>query len=149
MPQFDSAQTFPKPLAEVFDFFRQTASLVRVTPPDLHMKIVEGPERLELGSRIVLQGRRWGIPQRLVSEITAYEPNVRFVDTQREGPFKSWVHSHEFAAMDGGTRVTDRIDYEPPGGLLGLVMSTGLIERELRSLFEYRRTALEEILGRV
>lgn len=148
MPHFESIQTFPKPIAEVFDFFRQPASLVRVTPPDLHMKVIEGPDRIELGARVVLQGRRWGIPQRIVSEITTYEPNGCFADTQREGPFKHWVHTHRFEEVDGGTRVTDRIDYEPPGGLLGLVMTAGLIDRELRAMFDHRRKVLEELLGK-
>ena len=51
-----------------------------------YVPLVEGPEQLSLGSRITVQGRRWGIPQRIVSEVTAFEPNVRFVDEQRQGP---------------------------------------------------------------
>lgn len=149
MPVFESVQSFPKSAPEVFDFLCQTANLARVSPPELHMKITEGPARIALGSRIVVQGRRWGIPQRMVSEITAYEPNVSFADTQCQGPFKRWVHTHLLEEIDGGTRVTDRIEYEPPGGLLGLVMSQTMIEHELRWIFEHRRKALAELLGKM
>jgi ligand-binding SRPBCC domain-containing protein len=149
MAQFETVQSFPKSVGEVFEFISQPAHLIQVSPPELHMRVVEGPVRVQLGSRIVIQGRRWGIPQRMVSEITAYEPNVMFADTQREGPFKRWVHSHHFEAVPGGTRVTDRVDYEPPGGLLGLVMTARMIEHELRWVFDYRRQELAKLLGKM
>jgi ligand-binding SRPBCC domain-containing protein len=148
MPLFESVQVFSRPAAEVFDFVCQPANLVRVSPPELHMIIIEGPARIALGSRLVVQARRWGIAQRMVSEVTAYEPNVSFADTQVQGPFKRWVHTHILEEVDGGTRVRDRIDYEPPGGLLGLVMTAAMIERELRWVFDHRRKALEKLLGK-
>ena len=96
------------------------------------MSVVEAPARLQLGSRFVVQARRWGITQRMVSEITAFQPDVMFTDTQRQGPFKKWVHTHLVDAVDGKTRSTDRVEYEAPGGLLGLVMTSSKIERELQ-----------------
>jgi ligand-binding SRPBCC domain-containing protein len=147
MPVFESVQAFPKPAAAIFDFFRQTANLIRVSPPELHMTLAEGPALIELGSRIVLQARRWGIPQRMVSQITAYQANVSFEDTQVQGPFKRWVHTHLLEEVTGGTRVVDRVVYDPPGGLLGLVMTAGAIERELSWVFDYRRKVLAELLG--
>src|SRR5262245_14986371 len=132
MPQFEAVQSFPLPPTEVFEFFRRPANLIRVSPPELHMKLVEGPERVELGSRLVLAGRRWGVPQRVVSEVTAFEMDAVFVDEQREGPFRKWVHTHRFEAIPGGCRVTDRVEYEPPGGMLGLVVNAGFVERDLR-----------------
>jgi len=148
MPHFEATQTFPRPLAEVFDFFRRPGNLVRVTPPELHMEMAEGPECVELGSRVVLKGRRWGVPQRIVSRIAVYETDKRFVDEQEEGPFKKWTHTHAFEAMpDGGTRVTDTIDYEPPGGLLGLVVTAAFVERDLKWIFEYRTEKLKALLG--
>src|SRR5262249_50066389 len=147
MGVFRSSQTFPRPLEEVFAFFRDPANLVRVSPPELHMELVEGPESLEAGARVVIRGRRWGIPQRIISEVTAFEPNVAFTDVQVEGPFRKWSHTHRFAAVPGGTRVEDEIEYEPPGGLLGFVVTAGMIERDLTWIFEYRTKKLAELLG--
>jgi ligand-binding SRPBCC domain-containing protein len=147
MPHFEADFIVPRPLPEVFDFFLDPANLVRVSPPELHMRLVEGPPRLRQGSVIVLHGRRWGVPQRVVSAITALEPNVSFVDAQREGPFGKWVHTHCFETVPDGTRIHDHIEYEPPGGLLGLVVKAGMIERDLRWVFEYRCQKLRELLG--
>jgi ligand-binding SRPBCC domain-containing protein len=147
MPQFDAELIVPRPVAEAFEFFLDPANLVRVSPPELHMRLAEGPARLRQGSVIVLHGRRWGIPQRVVSEIATLEPGVCFIDRQREGPFARWVHTHRFEAVPGGTRLVDHIDYEPPGGLLGLLVTAAMLERELQWVYAYRSEKLRELLG--
>ena len=147
MPHFEMVENLPAPLSRVFDFFSRPANLVTISPPELHFQLLSGPEQLHLGARVSLQGRRWGLSQRLVSEVTIWEPENRFVDEQREGPFKKWIHTHQFEALpDGGTRVTDRIDYEPPGGMLGFVVTVKAVERDLKWIFEYRREKLMELL---
>jgi ligand-binding SRPBCC domain-containing protein len=147
MPHFEMIENLPAPLSRVFDFFSRPANLVTISPPELHFQLLSGPEQLHLGARVSLQGRRWGLSQRLVSEVTVWEPENRFVDEQREGPFKKWIHTHQFEALpDGGTRVTDRIDYEPPGGMLGFVVTVKAVERDLKWIFEYRREKLMELL---
>lgn len=147
MPQFQSTQTFPRPLAEVFAFFQRLANLELITPPELNLRVEEGPDLLQLGSRLRLRARRWGVPQVILSEIVAFEPNVSFTDRQIEGPFRQWSHTHRFEEVPEGTRVTDVIEYEPPGGLLGLVVSAGMIDRDLTWIFDYRRRKLAELLG--
>jgi ligand-binding SRPBCC domain-containing protein len=147
MPVFEASLNFARTVPEVFEFFRQPAHLVRVSPPELNMRLAEGPERLQLGSRITLLGRRWGVPQRVVSEVTAYELDVYFVDEQREGPFRKWIHTHRFEAIPGGTRVHDRIEFEPPGGLLGMVVTAAAVERDLQWVFAFRSEKLKELLG--
>ncbi|HEX5270708.1 MAG TPA: SRPBCC family protein [Gemmataceae bacterium] len=146
MPVFEASLVVPRPAEEVFRFFRDPANLVRISPPELHMALVEGPPLIGLGSRVVLKGRRWGVPQRVVSEITAFDPPIAFADTQVEGPFRRWVHTHRFEAVPEGTRVTDRVEYEPPGGLLGLVARPSFIENDLKWIFDYRTKKLKELL---
>src|SRR5262245_36748916 len=144
MPRFEATQSFPRPVEEVFEFVLQPANLIRVSPPELNLELVEAPPRLELGSRIVLSAQRLGFKQRLVNEVTALEPNRLMRDEQREGPFGKWVHSHQFEAIPGGTRVTDVIEFEPPGGLLGFMLTAQVIERDLREMFAYRQEKLRE-----
>jgi ligand-binding SRPBCC domain-containing protein len=147
MPVFEHVMHFPHAMDVMFDFFCRPATLVTISPPELHMQLVDGPEKIALGSRITLKGRRWGLPQTIVSEITLFEPNVRFIDRLVKGPFRKREHTHGFAEAEGGTLVTDRIDYEPPGGLLGLIATARLVERDLRKIFVYRSRKLEEMMG--
>jgi ligand-binding SRPBCC domain-containing protein len=147
MPMFEASLSFPRTIQEVFDFFRQPANLVRISPPELHMRFEEGPERVQLGSQVTMVGRRLGVPQRVVSIVTAFKKDVFFVDEQRKGPFRKWIHTHRFEAIPGGTRVADRIEFEPPGGLLGMMLTAGVIERDLQWVFAFRSQKLKAILG--
>lgn len=147
MPIFEKAIEFPRPRTEVFDFFVHPQNLLRVSPPDLHMQLVEAPERLQFGSRLVLTVRRFGITQRGVSEITAFEEGTLFRDEQREGPFGKWAHTHRFESVPAGTRVVDHLEYEAPGGLLGLVVTERLLARELEAMWDFRTRRLAELLG--
>jgi ligand-binding SRPBCC domain-containing protein len=148
MPRFESVCRLARPVAVVFEFFCQPANLLRVTPPDMHVRLLEAPRRLELGSRLTIEVRRWGIGQRIESLVTVFEPDVIFADEQVKGPFRRWVHTHRFAACEGGTRVTDEIEFEAPGGMLGLVVTVPSIERDLQKAFAYRIKQLERIFGR-
>jgi ligand-binding SRPBCC domain-containing protein len=146
MPLFETVTTLACPVERVWDFLCNPANLVAVSPPELHLRLVEGPERLHLGARLTIAGRRWGIPQRIVSEVTAFEPNVLFRDEQREGPFRKFTHTHRLEPVPEGTRMLDQIEFEPPGGVLGLILSAGHIERELRTVFAVRAQKFKELL---
>jgi len=143
---FASTLVIARPISQVFDFLCNPANLIEVTPPKYHMQIVQGPPRLHLGAMVSLQGRRWGVTQKIVSEITRFEPDSVIVDEQREGPFKKWVHFHHFEVHEQGTLMTDRIEFETPGGLIGLVMTETLVKRELEETFTYRKQRFAELL---
>lgn len=150
MPRFETTENLSAPLPRVFDFFSRPANLLKISPPELHIELLDGPEQLSLGARFTLQGKRWGIAQRIVSEVIAWEPGSHFVDEQREGPFKKWRHTHTFETLpEGGTRIRDAIDYETPGGLLRFVLTSKAIEHELQRVFAYRREKLMQLLNNV
>jgi ligand-binding SRPBCC domain-containing protein len=148
MPKFEHTESHPAPPARAFDLFRRPAERVRLAPPELHLHLVEGPTELQLGSRLTLRGRRWGVTQRMVSEITAFEDGVLIVEEQRQGPFRSWKHTQQFeSTTDGGVRIADVIEYEPPGGVLGRLATAEAIGGELERIYSYRREKLTELLG--
>jgi ligand-binding SRPBCC domain-containing protein len=146
MPHVEASTVLPHPVARVFDFLSVPANLIEVTPPEFSLRLVEAPERLHLGARIVLQTRSWGFSQRLVSEVTAFEPDHLLVDEQREGPFRKWIHAHLLEVVPQGTRMTDRIEFEAPGGMLGWMLSAETIRHELQELFAYRERRFKELL---
>jgi ligand-binding SRPBCC domain-containing protein len=147
MPLFEAITFLSQPITEVFSFLSLPANLIEVTPPEFNLRVVEAPERLHRGARVVVQARRWGFAQRLVSEITAFEPDRLLVDEQREGPFAKWIHAHLLEAVPGGTRMTDRIDFEAPGGMLGFLLTPQAITAELQEMFVYRERRFKELLG--
>ena len=147
MPSFETSDFYPQPLERVFDFFRRPANLTRAAPAELNLEVVEAPEVLEVGSRVVVQVRRWGFTQRIATAVTALQPNAVLVQEQCEGPFHKWMQSQRFQAVpESGTEVTFTIDYEPPGGMLGMFLTAAKIEEDLGRLSEYRARMTKKVL---
>lgn len=135
----------PAPPWDVFPFFADAFNLERITPPMLRFRVLTAPPiAMGKGTLLDYRVRLRGIPMRWQSEITAWEPPHRFVDEQRRGPYRLWVHEHTFAAQDGGTVARDMVRYAVPGG--GLVQRL-FVEPDLRRIFEYRSAALREIFS--
>ncbi len=136
----------PRPVAEVFPFFADTANLQRITPPWLRFEMMtQVPVEMREGALIDYRLRVRGFPIRWRSEITCWDPPRRFVDEQRRGPYRLWVHEHTFTEVEGGTRVGDTVDYAVRFG--GLVQRF-LVGPDLRRIFEYRKKKLQELMGR-
>jgi len=146
MPHLEAAMSLRRPVAEVFDFLSRPANLVALMPPEFNVHLAEGPDRLSLGTRVVLHARRWGFAQKLVHEVTTFEPDRLIIEEQREGPFPKWIYCHHFEAIPDGTRLTDRIEFEPPGGMLGFLLTPESIASEVQELFAYREQKLRELL---
>lgn len=132
----------PRPRAEVFDFFADAFNLETITPPFLHFQ-VQSPRPIEMhvGQLIDYRLRLHGIPIRWRTEITGWDPPHQFRDEQVHGPYRLWRHLHTFVERDGGTLMTDQVDYAAPGGPLVHALA---VKGDVRRIFEYReRTMLE------
>ena len=135
----------PRPIDEVFDFFADAHNLERLTPATLKFEILTpSPIRMETGAFIDYKLKLRGIPIRWQSEITAWEPPYRFVDEQRRGPYRMWVHEHTFIEKDRGVLAKDAVNYAVPGGAL---VNKLLVARDVRKIFDYRAERLLEFLG--
>ena len=133
----------PRDIGEVFAFFVDTHNLDLITPPWLHFRITTlPPVVMEPGLLLDYRLRLRGVPIRWQSEITVWDPPHRFVDEQRKGPYRRWVHEHIFRVKDGGTKVIDCVDYVVPGGRLAHRL---FVKGEVTSIFRYRRRKLREI----
>ena len=134
----------PRPLDEVFDFFSKAENLEKLTPPWMHFKIITPtPVEMRVGTIIDYRIKVRYMPLKWRSEITVWEPGVRFVDEQRRGPYRYWRHEHRFAEVDGGTQVVDHIEYGVPGG--SLVHRT-MVRPDLVKIFAYRETQQRKLL---
>jgi ligand-binding SRPBCC domain-containing protein len=159
-------QWVPAPLPKVFAFFSDPHNLPRIMPPSQGAKIVKlnlvppqfadgirptGIERMAgAGTEITFKFRaipHVPIHERWTALITEFAFNDYFSDIQKQGPFKSWQHTHTFEAkfVDGreGTVVGDEVEYEVGFGVVGTLLETLIFQRMMRSTFEHRKKALE------
>jgi ligand-binding SRPBCC domain-containing protein len=132
---------------QVFKFFASAGNLELLTPPWLNFRVLT-PEPIEMGSGTVIDYRLRlrGLPIRWQSEISVWEPPARFVDEQRRGPYRAWIHEHSFEEHNGVTLAIDRVHYDHLGGRL---VNRLFVAPDLERIFAYRRQKLVEVFGAV
>jgi ligand-binding SRPBCC domain-containing protein len=141
----ESETLVPRPTSEVCAFHADAANLQSITPAFLDFRIVT-PQPIEMrrGALILYRLRLRGVPVRWLTEITAWDPPRRFVDEQRRGPYRLWVHEHTFEERDGGTLIRDRVRYAVPFGRLVHGWAVG---PDVRRIFAFRHAELLRRFG--
>ncbi|WP_319593473.1 TIGR01777 family oxidoreductase [Georgenia thermotolerans] len=141
MAVFERTTVLPYPRAQVYAWFERPGALVRLSPPFGGSVLAEPSDGIRDGSIARLgitapgllgatleAGARavpWpaAVPARLrrpeldwTARHDRYDPPQMFRDTMVRGPLGHWVHTHRFVdSADGGTIMTDHIDYGVPG----------------------------------
>jgi ligand-binding SRPBCC domain-containing protein len=134
--------------SSVFAFFAEASNLERITPPELSFHILTPrPIVMKQGTLIDYRLRLLGVSFAWQTLIEVYEPDSRFVDVQLKGPYTLWRHTHTFENVPEGTRMRDRVEYALPLGPLGQVAHALFVEKQLRTIFDYRRKVIGEMFG--
>jgi ligand-binding SRPBCC domain-containing protein len=146
MPIFERSFKVNAPLHEVAAFHDDPASLVAITPPPVRVTIQRFDQPVRAGSRVIF---RLGVgPFGVIWDgaIAEHVDQSYFRDVQNTGPFGAWSHTHSFTAEAGGTRVNDRVEYQPPFGLIGKLIDPILVKPSLAFMFNYRARKTRELL---
>jgi len=146
--RIERSQLVALSVEDSFAFFADAYNLEALTPPWLGFRILTPrPIPIQEGATIeyVLTTRR--LPVRWRIEIIEWEPGRRFVDRQVKGPFRLWEHTHAFEERPDGTLIRDTVLYRMPYGPLGEIAHRLLVARDLERVFDYRRDAVERLLG--
>jgi ligand-binding SRPBCC domain-containing protein len=80
-----------------------------------------------------------------LTEIKYVKEGFSFMDEQRVGPYKLWLHTHTLEEVEEGTKMTDEIRYQMPFGILGTIAHFLFVKRTLQQIFQYRREKLDEL----
>ncbi|MBN8582894.1 MAG: SRPBCC family protein [Anaerolineae bacterium] len=140
-------QVIPGSLKNVWEFFCDPFNLNTITPSDMNFEIVAGGDTKMYQGQMIeyrvefIRGARslW------LTEITHVRDGQFFVDEQRVGPYRFWHHEHLFESVEGGVRMTDRVTYVLPFGLLGDVVHSVWVKRRLHSIFDFRVKKITEL----
>ncbi len=142
---FTSELLLPCPVEPLFAFFSDPTNLQKITPDWLGFSMTSpAPIQMTAGALIEYRLRIHGFPVKWQTEITAWEPPYRFVDEQRHGPYRFWVHEHRFRAHGKQTLMTDLVRYAVPGGWL---LDRLFVRRDVERIFRFREAKLKDIFG--
>ncbi|MDQ6665161.1 MAG: SRPBCC family protein [Acidobacteriota bacterium] len=135
------------PIAEAFRIFEDPFNLARITPSWLNFRVTSQNVQTRKGAEITYRIAWLGFPISWKTIITEYDPPRLFIDEQAQGPYVLWRHRHDFQETDGGTIISDRVDYILPLGPLGRLAHCLVVKRQLREIFRFRQQAIAKILG--
>ncbi len=147
MALFERSVAVSSPVQEAFDFLLRPANIITISPPEIGLSFVSAPEVVSLGSVMEFKVLARGQVQHISHEITRLESPDVFTERQIKGPFKSWEHEHRFETDGESVVIIDRISFEPPSGLLGLLVTEAKILESLDDGFSHRHEQLQQIFG--
>ncbi|MGF1677598.1 MAG: hypothetical protein ACFCUX_00210 [Candidatus Methylacidiphilales bacterium] len=104
----------------VLDFHLDPNNLKVVQPPGSRLLQGSFPDRLTVGSCCqFVVGMPWGVDhwEIVVDEIKlpSKQEEGWMVDRAEKSPFKFWIHRHRVTPEASGCRLTDEIEFAPPG----------------------------------
>ena len=147
MAIFESSTIINCGVDHAFDFLIKPANVALISPPNMGLHFVSAPEEIEKGSKLQFKIQSFGQVQELVHHITVLDRPKRFVEEQIKGPLKAWIHEHHFeSTADGQVIVRDTIEFLPPGGILGFMVTESRILDSLDEGFELRYKKLKQLL---
>ena len=146
MPLFESRTLLNATPDQVFQYIICPANLQDIAPPETQFVFVDPPSVIELGSQLICKVQAYGMVQQLSYEIVDCVAPLRFSEEMTHGPLKRWRHDYIIEPdVDGGVFLINRIEFEPPAGLMGLVVTAAKILEDLEDGFHYRREALRKV----
>lgn len=150
MPVFECRTDLRATKEQLFDFITRPANLQAIAPPDMQLVFVSPPEVISRGNRLTCKAQAYGMIQQVTYEIVELEPVSYFREKMVEGPLGLWIQDHIVEAHPSPDQVTlvNRIEFEPPGGLLGFIVTPDSILRALEDGFEYRQEALKKLFAK-
>lgn len=134
----------------LWDFVSSPKNLQEITPDYMGFNILTNPLPDKMYPGMIIKYKvspLLGVKMTWVTEITHVSDRHYFVDEQRAGPYRIWHHEHFLEEKEGGILMTDIVTYQPPMGIFGAIANKVFIEKQLESIFEYRKIAIDQKFG--
>ncbi|MBL8173950.1 MAG: SRPBCC family protein [Bryobacterales bacterium] len=138
MPKFAATVWIDAPVERVWQFHEREDALELLSPPWAKPRIVSRKGRLATGSRIEMLLPAGPFRVRWLALHVDCEERRHFTDEQISGPFRYWKHEHRFQQDNGGTRLTDAVEFRLPLSPFSDWLLAWAVKLQLRALFRYR-----------
>jgi ligand-binding SRPBCC domain-containing protein len=147
MPCIRLETSINAPIETVFDLARDLDVHSQTVPQTRERAWGSSDGRLVgPGDRLTFEATHFGVRQRLVSQVTAFERPTLFADEMLQGTFRSLRHTHTFQSTpDGGTLMCDILEFTSPLGLLGRLADFLFLTRYMERFLRTRNAHLKRI----
>lgn len=143
MPEFVASTLFSCDRHRLFEYHKAPGAIERLIPPWEDVQVIASRDSLEVGSEVLLRQKVFGIPQQWRARHVEFAPEDLFADTIEQGPFRRWLHRHEFESLphnasgSAACRLTDRISFELPLAPFSNI-ALPWVRTKLAAMFAYR-----------
>lgn len=146
MSVFENESQFGCSYDALFRFFCQPANIAEVSDPDLGLKFVSPPAELNEGAEFEFQLVSFGQVHTMKHRIASLQVPELMIETQVKGPMKSWTHHHIYRPHDNGCLKVDKIEFDPPGGMIGFFLTEDKVVDQLEEGMYHRDQKLQELI---
>lgn len=141
--RFSYTSVFNCGLRELFNYHEREGVLNRLTPCWERVYFLSKTGPISEDSKVFL---KIGVGPFLIDYLarhTDYKKDEYFVDIQEKGPFKEYIHRHEFSSIDGGSVLHDNIHYKLPFSPFSDAFGSYFTNKKLLKMFKYRHKITE------
>ncbi len=137
------------PIEKAWDYFSNPSNLKEITPEAMGFIITSESTKSMFAGKIIsyIVKPILGIKTNWVTEITHVDAPNFFVDEQRFGPYSMWHHEHHFIKNGNHTQMIDRVTFKIPFGWLGRIAFPLIVKPQLKKIFNYRQTKLNQLFN--
>lgn len=138
--------TIKAPINKVFDLARNI-DIHKLSTSKSKETAIDGVVSglINKGETVTWRGKHFGIYLTHKSIIPEMQIPTYFVDEMLEGRFKKFKHTHTFQEINGGTIMTDKIEYETPFGLVGKLFDTTILKKHLTHFIKERNDFMKQL----
>jgi hypothetical protein len=142
--KFICKSKFSCEVEKLFAFHESPQGFETLVGLEKGVKVLQKPNSLNIGERAILEVEIlpfWKVTW--IAEHTNYKKHELFQDTQIQGPFKKFVHSHVFQTLDKNSILSDEIELD----FYFLPISKIFILQKLKSQFLNRHRITAKTLN--
>ena len=148
--KIEAKQFIRSDLETVWNFISSPKNLSKITPAHMGFHILDDSDISVMYPGQIIEyhvSPVAGIKMNWVTEITHVKEKEFFVDEQRFGPYAFWHHKHFIKEVQGGVEMLDTVHYKAPFGIIGKMVNSLFIKKQLKVIFAYRYQKMEELFN--
>jgi ligand-binding SRPBCC domain-containing protein len=138
MQRFEKSSVIASPVESVWALHERQDAIELLSPPAMRPRVLYKKGGLRTGSRVELRVPLGPFKMRWLALHVDHEDFRYFIDEQIRGPFRYWKHVHRFEPVDGGTKLTDFIEFSLPLGPVTDWIFGWAVKLQLRWMFNHR-----------
>lgn len=145
MPNIHLTSFIAAPIERVFDLSR-SINLHQISTASTNEKAIAGVMHglINKNETVTWQAKHLFKNRQFTTKVTAMQSPDFFTDEMIKGDFKTFNHEHYFKAVENGTIVIDKINFESPYGIIGKMANSIFLTSYLEKFLTKKNAVIKD-----